>query len=534
MRILILLTALLLPAFALAEDAADRAATLAESANKLARAGEYKPALDLFEQAYALSPEPVLLYNIGRVAEKLEDWKKAAGALRAFLEVEKDPAKRAKAQGVLDNCQAHLPAYLTVSCPVSGAVVEVDGKPAGRVPLQAPIEVAPGKHAVKVLAPAKKPFEQSVEVKGTESVHLSALLEDGLVPNERSDGNIASLSPENTAALTEDALHGYTTSDTDRSSSLDVGSRSAAIPTGMEGISVKDNIDAAKATASASKVQTPSAAEPLDPCHKMLPNNGCLSVSATPTGAEVYIDDFPVGLAPVKVATLAGNHRVRVHMEGFIDAVATLDLPVGAIVGKSYKLVEFGRVSVDSRPSGAFVLIDGKRMGKTPLIAPALGEGKYEIELRLDNYITHRMSVNIHYGEKRDVIVDLLPVDVARREYKVKSIYANVGLGIAIGGAIATIVMGILTGLKGADVGNARAAYSDATTDQAILSTKEHMQRLESQWFRYKIGVGVSGGIALAAVTFSVYEFLSRRTDGSASAMPQIRVGKTVGLEFAW
>lgn len=178
MRTLILVIAVLLPALALAEDAADRAATLAESANKLARAGEYADALALFEKAYALSPEPVLLYNIGRVAEKLSDWKKAAGALRAFLEVEKDPTKRAKAQDVLDSVQSHLPAYLTVSCSVAGAVVEVDGKPAGRAPLQAPIEVKPGKHVVKVLATAKKPFEQSVEVKGTESVQVSALLED--------------------------------------------------------------------------------------------------------------------------------------------------------------------------------------------------------------------------------------------------------------------------------------------------------------------------------------------------------------------
>ena len=116
-----------LPGPAKAEDAADRAANLAEGANKLARSGEYAEALVLFEKAYALSPEPVLLYNIGRVAEKLQDWKKAAGALRAFLEVEKDAAKRAKAQEVLDAVSAHLPAYVTVSCPVPGAVVEVDG-----------------------------------------------------------------------------------------------------------------------------------------------------------------------------------------------------------------------------------------------------------------------------------------------------------------------------------------------------------------------------------------------------------------------
>lgn len=178
MRFLLVLALVLVSTAAHAEDAKQRAARLAESAVALGRSGEYAAALSLFEQAYSLAPEPVLLYNIGRVAEKLGDYKKAAGALRAFLEVEKDAEKRAKAKETLDAVSAHLPAFVTVSCPVAGAVVEVDGKPAGRTPLQSPLEVKPGKHVVKVLAPAKKPFERTVEVKGTESIEVSAALED--------------------------------------------------------------------------------------------------------------------------------------------------------------------------------------------------------------------------------------------------------------------------------------------------------------------------------------------------------------------
>ena len=166
------------PSPASAEDASVRAANLAESANRLGRTGEYAAALELFEQAYALDPQPVLLYNIGRVAERLKDWKKAAGALRAYIEVATDAEQKAKAEQVLRDVEARLPAWLSVAASVDGAVVEVDGKTVGRTPLGQPLEVSPGRHAVRVLAVGRRPFETTVEVKGTESARVNARLED--------------------------------------------------------------------------------------------------------------------------------------------------------------------------------------------------------------------------------------------------------------------------------------------------------------------------------------------------------------------
>ena len=178
MRFLLVVSLLLVSGAVEAEDAKERAAKLSRSAVELGRSGEYAAALSLFEQAYALTPEPVLLYNIGRVAEKLGDWKKAAGALRAFLAVEKDAEKRAKAEETLVAVSAHLPAYVMVSCAVPGAEIVLDGRLAGHAPLQGPLEVPPGRHLITVQAPAKRPFEQSLEVRGAESIEVAARLED--------------------------------------------------------------------------------------------------------------------------------------------------------------------------------------------------------------------------------------------------------------------------------------------------------------------------------------------------------------------
>jgi hypothetical protein len=70
LAILVLLSA---PITARAEDAAQRAATLAESANQLGRAGEFKAALDLLEQAgpkQSRLPESVTPAKAGVQARK--------------------------------------------------------------------------------------------------------------------------------------------------------------------------------------------------------------------------------------------------------------------------------------------------------------------------------------------------------------------------------------------------------------------------------------------------------------------------------
>ena len=49
------------------------------------RAGNYRAALVLFEEAYGLQPVPNLLYNMGRASEELEEWEPAIEYFERFL-----------------------------------------------------------------------------------------------------------------------------------------------------------------------------------------------------------------------------------------------------------------------------------------------------------------------------------------------------------------------------------------------------------------------------------------------------------------
>jgi len=59
-----------------------------------------------------------------------------------------------------------------------GAMISVDGKPAGVTPLQKPIETTPGKHLVRVVKTGYRPWQSLVMVKEKQTVNTTATLEE--------------------------------------------------------------------------------------------------------------------------------------------------------------------------------------------------------------------------------------------------------------------------------------------------------------------------------------------------------------------
>ena len=91
------LVASVLPASTAAQDAADsdrRARELFEAGRDAFDAGDFETALSLFEDAYANSPRPALLYNIAASADRLRRDEMAADYYRRYLAAEPDAAER--------------------------------------------------------------------------------------------------------------------------------------------------------------------------------------------------------------------------------------------------------------------------------------------------------------------------------------------------------------------------------------------------------------------------------------------------------
>jgi type II secretory pathway component PulL len=66
-----------------------------------------------------------------------------------------------------------------------------------------------------------------------------------------------------------------------------------------------------------------------------------------------------------------------------------------------------GSLTVDSRPKGARVTIDGRVLGATPLSAPGLAPGVHAVRLELSGYKTVTTSVTVKAGEAAKLALTL-------------------------------------------------------------------------------------------------------------------------------
>ncbi|TKD04413.1 PEGA domain-containing protein [Polyangium fumosum] len=135
-------------------------------------------ALAAYTEAYALNPEPALLYNMGRALEALDRLPEALEKLTAFRA--QAPAELlAKVPGLNDritNLEKRL-SRLTVKVNVEGARILVRDVVAGMSPLDKPLALKAGPADVLVEAEGYFPYRTRVELPGGGAYVLDAQLQ---------------------------------------------------------------------------------------------------------------------------------------------------------------------------------------------------------------------------------------------------------------------------------------------------------------------------------------------------------------------
>jgi hypothetical protein len=151
-----------------APDAAKRAAELKAQGDAAMQTMHFEDALQAYDQAYELEPSPALDYNRGRALQGLGRFPEALGRLEAF-ERSAPPDIKAKVPQLgqlLADVRSRV-STLGVSCNVAGARVHWKGVQIGLTPL-APTKLTAGTGTLEVLADGYLPFEQKLELAGTQ------------------------------------------------------------------------------------------------------------------------------------------------------------------------------------------------------------------------------------------------------------------------------------------------------------------------------------------------------------------------------
>jgi hypothetical protein len=166
--------------------------------------------------------------------------------------------------------------------------------------------------------------------------------------------------------------------------------------------------------------------------------NGRLLVRSTPSGARVFVDGHEYGTTPVPVRDLSrGLHRVRVVRDGYATVERrvlltparpsltivvplarrppasrstesrTADALAARPSGPSTVGRFVGALTVESRPSGARVFLDGALVGTTPLQLPEVRAGSHALMLEHDGYNRWSSAIRIVASETNRVTASL-------------------------------------------------------------------------------------------------------------------------------
>jgi hypothetical protein len=171
--------------------------------------GKDAEALEEFKKAYALSPTPRALAQIGLAEQALGRWIDAERDVDSAMQSSSDPwikSRGAPLREALDTIREHL-GNLHVEGP-AGASVEVEGQSVGTLPLAAPVRVIAGEVTVAVSGKDLARIERKVRVpaNGAARELFADAAEKPLAAN--SAGAEANVAPSSAATTVDRASEG--------------------------------------------------------------------------------------------------------------------------------------------------------------------------------------------------------------------------------------------------------------------------------------------------------------------------------------
>lgn len=151
----------------------------------------------------------------------------------------------------------------------------------------------------------------------------------------------------------------------------------------------------------------------------LAPQTGTLLVASNVAGAQVRVDDQPVGEAPALVGGLAvGLHAVAVSVEGREARTASVVVEAGktarAVLNfEQVPVAKTGTLQVLSGQRGLDIYVDGEFRGKAPLTLRDVAEGTHLVIAELPGHQPVEQRVVIAAGQLYALRLELQPVLVA-------------------------------------------------------------------------------------------------------------------------
>ncbi|WP_437745361.1 PEGA domain-containing protein [Sorangium sp. So ce302] len=240
---------------------------------------------------------------------------------------------------------------------------------------------------------------------------------------------------------------------------------------------------------------------------------------------EVEVDGQRLGVTPWKGVVDAGEHRVQ--LRGFVGLQALEECttpeagasgavkapregaqmasPVQTATVKLYEVTPVvlsaqdvdASLRVESTPSGAYVTIDGKVVGRTPWEGRLL-LGEHAVEVRAAGFLLARQSVRLERRKQREVQVVLEREPDPEGERRTRNIAVGVGYGV---GTLGLGLLAVTGGLALKEVGEVRSRCGGTSCPQ---SERDKLDEAGDLATLATVGL-VVGAVGVAAGTTALF-----------------------------
>ncbi|PLW81851.1 hypothetical protein CWI75_13990 [Kineobactrum sediminis] len=285
-----------------------------------------------------------------------------------------------------------LPGRVTIVSQPAGAVIRVAGKPLGQTP--SPIlELAPGDYSLELEHPHYLPVTRTISVTGRDQAQT---FENRLAPAW------ANVTVASQPAGAEILVNGEPRGVTPATLEILQGERELALR--------KMGFTEAEQTLNVRAGQAIDLA-----IIKLVPAAGLLTLSSTPSGANVTLDGDFQGQTPLTLSLKPDQpQRLMLSRSGYRRHTETVRLSAGASDQRAIALVaELGTVDLQVTPAGAEVRVNGKLVG-TGNQTLSLPAHEHRVQVSLAGYNTVNQRLTPRPSLEQRVSIDLQTEKEAR------------------------------------------------------------------------------------------------------------------------
>ena len=138
-----------------------------------------------------------------------------------------------------------------------------------------------------------------------------------------------------------------------------------------------------------------------------------VSVTCPTPAVSLYVDKKSVGMAPWTGSLKEGMHLIEAKKEGYRSQQRTINLSQQQRLDVAFAELAAiqGNLSVNYKPFGADVFIDGKKVGQSPRVFNGILVGSHKVEIKKDGYGTDSKTVSILEGQTASLSGVLTNVD---------------------------------------------------------------------------------------------------------------------------